>query len=228
MVYGPGFAAALDVVGHEITHGVIRYEADLLFLHEPGAVNEALADIFGTLIEFRAKGGAGNWTIGESLPGRSAALPLRDMASPHLTGAGGASLFRRDRSYDARTNFGQPDYWTEYVRPTDPICRDLPLQDNGCVHFNSGILNKFAHLISEGGTHHGVTVVGIGRAKLGRLAYRTLTHYLYTTSGLQDAAEAFTLSCADLSRADPAGMSAGDCAQVQKAREAVGLDVPTG
>lgn len=227
MVYGPGFAAALDVVAHEITHGVIKYEADLLYLHEPGAVNEALADIFGTLVEFHAKGDAGNWTIGESLPGRSTAFPLRDMANPRLGGAG-ASRFQRDQRYDPRTNFGQPDFWTDYVRPADPICRALPLQDNGCIHFNSGILNKFAYLVSEGGTHYGVTVAGIGRAKLGRLAYRSLTHYLHSTSGLQDAAEAFLLSCGDLARADPAGMSASDCIQVQKAHQAVGLDVPTG
>jgi hypothetical protein len=227
MVYGPGFAAALDVVGHEITHGIVKYEADLLYLHEPGAVNEALADIFGTLIEFHAKGSTGNWTIGENLPGRSAAWPLRDMANPRL-GVGGASRFARDRPFDPRTNYGQPDFWTDYVRPTDPICRALPLQDNGCVHFNSGIINKFAYLISEGGTHTGVTVAGIGRAKLGRIAYRSLTHYLHNASGLQDTAEAFTLACADLARADPGGISLGDCAQVQKARQAVGLDVPTG
>ena len=55
MVYGPGFAGALDVVGHEVTHGIIAHEADLVYADESGAVNEALADIFGTLIEFQAR-----------------------------------------------------------------------------------------------------------------------------------------------------------------------------
>jgi Zn-dependent metalloprotease len=228
MVYGPGYAAALDVVGHEIAHGVIRYEADLHYLHESGAVNEAMADIFGALIEFQAKGNAGNWLIGENLPGRSPAWPLRSMADPRLADAAGMPRFRRDRGYDARTNFGQPDFWTDYVRPTDPICRALPLQDNGCVHFNSGILNKFAHLVAEGGTHRSVAVAGIGRTKLGRLAYRALTVHMHSSTGLQDAAEAFMLACADLARADPAGMTAADCRRVQQAAQAVGLEVPTG
>jgi Zn-dependent metalloprotease len=69
MVYGPGYAAALDIVAHEMTHGIIAHEKNLLYLNEPGAVNEALADIFGALIELDAKGDGGNWLIGEASPG---------------------------------------------------------------------------------------------------------------------------------------------------------------
>ena len=60
---------------------------------------------------------------------------------------------------------------------------------NGCVHFNSGVLNKLAYLISEGGEHKGQTVAGIGRQKLARIAYRALTTKLNATSSLVHAAE---------------------------------------
>ena len=183
MVYGPGFAGALDVVGHEVTHGIIAHEADLVYADELGAVNEALADIFGTLIEFQARDGAGNWAIGESLPGYSEASPMRSMAEPHLKAQGSASLFNKTQPFSV-TNRGQPDHYSEYVARTDALCDTTWDYLNGCVHFNSGVLNKLAYLISEGGEHKGQTVAGIGRQKLARIAYRALTTKLNATSSL--------------------------------------------
>lgn len=68
MVYGNGgygykpFAAALDVVGHEMTHGVVQHTAGLLGFGQSGALNEAIADFFGNSIENAAEG------IGENDP----------------------------------------------------------------------------------------------------------------------------------------------------------------
>jgi Zn-dependent metalloprotease len=224
MVYGPNYSGALDIVGHEMTHGVIKFEADLTYADESGAVNESLADIFGTLIEFHA--GAGNWTMGEGLPGRSS-RPLRDLANPHLSGPANSSLFNKNAQYNTTTNYGQPDSWTEFVKSTDLMCSSLFLQDNGCVHLNSGILNKFAYLISDGGTHNGVSVTGIGKVKLGRIAYRALVHHLTKSHKLQPTADAFVQACTALSALNVAGIGAADCVQVQKAQQAVGLDVPS-
>ncbi len=64
-------------------------------------------------------------------------------------------------------NRGQPDHYSEVLTEDDQQCASTAYNDNGCVHFNSGILNKFAYLISEGGTHRGVAVNGLGRYKLG-------------------------------------------------------------
>jgi Zn-dependent metalloprotease len=221
MVYGPGFAGALDVVGHEVTHGIIAHEADLVYADESGAVNEALADIFGTLIEFQAKDGAGNWAIGESLPGYSEASPMRSMADPHLRGKGNASLFNKAQPFSV-TNRGQPDHYSEYVARTDTLCDTTWDYLNGCVHFNSGVLNKLAYLVSEGGEHKGQTVGGIGRHKLARIAYRALTTKLNATSSLVHAADSFISACTDLVGA-AAGITAQDCVQVENARRAVGL-----
>jgi Zn-dependent metalloprotease len=220
MVYGPGFAGALDVVGHEVTHGVIQFEADLVYADEAGAVNESLADIFGTLIELQA--GGGNWTIGEGLPGFSAASPMRSMSDPHLSKGPNTSLFNKAQAYSA-TNRGQPDHYSEYVARSDPLCDTTNDYFYGCVHFNSGVLNKFAYLISEGGQHKGETVTGVGPNKLARIAYRALTTKLNSSSGLVQAADAFVAACSDLVGAGVGGITAQDCVQVEKAKQSVGL-----
>jgi len=220
MVFGPNFAGAVDVVGHEITHGVISFEADLLYSDEAGAVNESLADIFGTLIEFNVKGSAGNWLIGESLPGFSMTSPLRNMANPNMADDANHSLFNKAQAYSAG-NRGQPSRYDQYVQVSDPICATTSDVENGCVHFNIGILNKFAYLVSEGG--EGVT--GIGRQKLARIAYRAVTAKLNKSSGLINAADAFAQSCTDLADANVGGLTAGDCKQVLAAQQAVGLAV---
>ncbi len=105
-------------------------------------MNEALADIFGTLIEFDAKGDGGNWLIGESSPGFSIASPLRSLADPHMKDLNGRSMFDRTKRFSL-ANRGQPDHYSEVLTPDDELCGSTAYQDNGCVHFNSGILNKF-------------------------------------------------------------------------------------
>ncbi len=222
MVYGPGYAGSLDIVGHEMTHGVISHEKNLIYMNESGAVNESLADIFGTLIELHANVPFGNWVIGESAPGFSEGSPLRSMADPNIQDGDGGTLFDRDARY-SNANRGQPDHYEDRLTPADKLCDSTRYDDNGCVHFNSGILNKFAYLISEGGEHRGVTVEGIGRVKLARIAYRTMTVQLNEASGLIEAADGFALSCLELADAGAASIDAGDCEQVFSAQLAVGL-----
>lgn len=226
MVYGPGYADALDIVAHEMTHGVIAHEKNLLYLNEPGAVNESLADIFGALIELDQKGDGGNWLIGEASPGFSVTSPLRSLADPNLRDANGVSMFNRTARFSL-ANRGQPAHYSEVLTPDDTQCGSTAYQDNGCVHFNSGILNKFAYLISEGGTHHGITVSGIGRYKLARITYRAMTVGLNQSSTLAQAANAFTESCYELAGAQVAGMIPADCEQVVGAQRAVGLEAPS-
>jgi Zn-dependent metalloprotease len=226
MVYGPGYAGALDIVAHEMTHGIIAHEKNLLYLNEPGAVNESLADIFGALIELDARGDGGNWLIGETSPGFSVTLPLRSLADPNLRDANGRSLFDRNARFSL-TNRGQPDHYSEVLTPADTMCGSTAYNDNGCVHFNSGILNKFAYLISEGGTHRGVTVAGIGRTKLARITYRAMTVGLNQSSTLSHAANAFVESCFELASAEIAGIIPANCDQVIASQRAVGLEVPS-
>ncbi len=73
---------ALDVVGHEYTHGVIDFTADLIYQDESGALNESYCDIFGTSIEFWADSSSGDWLIGDDF----LVVPFRNMADPNEFG----------------------------------------------------------------------------------------------------------------------------------------------
>jgi Zn-dependent metalloprotease len=207
-----------------MTHGVIAHEKNLLYLDEPGAVNESLADIFGALIELRTKGAGGNWLIGEDIPGLSITAPLRSLADPNLKDENGKSLFDRTGRFSL-ANRGQPDNYEELLTRDDELCASTAFEDNGCVHFNSGILNKFAYLIAEGGTHRGVAVTGIGRTKLARIAYRTMTTQLNQSSRLAQAANGFVQACLELADAKLGGIAKSDCDQVIAAQTAVALSV---
>jgi Zn-dependent metalloprotease len=221
MVYGPGYAGALDVVGHEMMHGLIAHEANLIYDGQPGAVNESLADIFGALIELET--GNGNWLLGETLPGFSAAEPLRSLADPLLIDANGVPRFKKGKPFDRLTNRGQPDHSSGLMERTDEPCSNTDDRRNGCVHFNSGVLNKAAFLIAEGGTHSGIAVTGIGANKLGHIAYRTLTTKLNANSTLVETGDGFLMSCFELNSGGLSDFTATDCENVQKAFQAVGL-----
>ncbi|PGW73696.1 M4 family metallopeptidase [Bacillus thuringiensis] len=90
MVYGDGngttraYSAAVDVVGHELTHAVIENTSNLIYENESGALNESISDIFGTLIEFY-NGKNPNYTVGENLYFESGRA-IRSMSDPTTLG----------------------------------------------------------------------------------------------------------------------------------------------
>lgn len=226
IVFGKGTPAALDIVGHEMTHGVVASEADLIYADEPGAVNEALADLFGTLIEYHGDPGAANWILGERYPGLGATSPVRSMADPNLMAADGKTLFQRGKPYGP-DNRGQPDHYSDYVNREDPICETTSDYFTGCVHFNSGIMNKLFFLAAEGGRHRGNVNKGIGREKIGRITYRALVAYINPSSGLSETAELMRAACSDLADNKAAGIVADDCDRIRDAQTAVGLLAPS-
>jgi Zn-dependent metalloprotease len=137
MVFGDGdgelfhrFTIALDIIAHELSHGVIQYEAALAYAGQSGALNESLSDVFGSLTKQHARGQpveAADWLIGEGLfTERVAGRALRSMAEPGS--AYDDPLLGRDP---------QPGHMDDFV-VTD--------QDHGGVHINSGIPNRAFHL----------------------------------------------------------------------------------
>ena len=167
-------AGALDIVGHELTHGVTQFTSNLVYLNESGALNEAFSDIMGTSIEFfyaGPRGRAGNYVIGEDVvtPGG-----LRSMANPLL--------------------FGDPDHYS---------LRYTGAADNGGVHTNSGIANNAFYLAIEGGTNHtsGLAVSGVGpsnREQIERVFYRAFTEMLPSTATFATARQATIQAATDL------------------------------
>ncbi|WP_105617698.1 M4 family metallopeptidase [Vallitalea okinawensis] len=162
-------SGSLDVIAHELTHAVTEYTADLIYKDESGALNEAMSDVFGTSVEFYANNNP-DWLLGE------------DVYTPAIPG----DAFR---SMEDPTLFGDPDHYDD---------RYIGTLDNGGVHWNSGIINKTAYLISEGGSHYGVVVSGIGMDKMGAIFYRALTQHLTASSTFSQARAALAQSAAEL------------------------------
>ena len=168
MVYGDGdglrwkpLALALDIVGHELTHAVTSRTARFLYAEEAGALDESFADFFGVMISNDEP--ITDWQMGEGVftPYQSGDA-LRDLADP--------------------PRYGQPDHMDDYIHLAPGEFPDPDKNDNGYVHSNSGIPNKVAHLIVEGGTHHGIAVEGIGRDKAEQIYYLALTVYLASST----------------------------------------------
>jgi neutral peptidase B len=191
MLYGDGdgiilgsLAGGLDVTGHEMTHGVISKTANLTYQDESGAINESLADIFGALAEMNAAGSTSpaDWEMGEDIytPTKEGDGGLRSLSDPK-TKSLPASYGLKDNKY--------PDHYAD---------RYIGTLDKGGVHINSSINNKAAYLISEGGTHNGITVTKINRSATERIFYRALTLYLTPSSGFKDMRKAAIQAARDL------------------------------
>lgn len=155
MAYGDGdgvnfleMCGDLDVVAHELSHGVTDATSDLIYQNESGALNEAFSDIMATSVEFYY--GTGNWTIGEDLMPNDDGI--RDMADPGSD--------------------GDPSHYDERYVGTD---------DNGGVHWNSGIANHWYYLLVAGGQNSdpnyatGTDVVGIALSDAEQIAFLGFT-----------------------------------------------------
>lgn len=171
MVYGADYASADDVVGHELAHGVTERSSGLLYWFQSGAINEAMSDIFGELYD--QTNGAGNDTAAAKwLMGEDLPIgAIRDMENPPA--------------------FGDPDRMTSanYYEGSD---------DNGGVHTNSGVLNKAAFLITDGGTFNGQTVPALGNTTAARLFYEVNVNILSSGSDYNDLYDALQQGCQNL------------------------------
>ena len=174
MVYGDGdgtlfnrFTASVDVIGHELTHGVTQFSAGLGYTGQTGALNEHISDAFGIMIKQWALGQSANdsdWLIGAGLlaPGVKGKA-IRSMAAPGT--AYDDPRLGRDP---------QPAHMRDYVRTT---------ADGGGVHVNSGIPNHAFYLAA-------IAIGGETWPVLGRVWYETLTKHLPANAQFRDFAQA--------------------------------------
>jgi Zn-dependent metalloprotease len=175
----PGVGPHSDVVAHELTHGVIAASSGLIYENESGALHEAYADLFGNLIfpDVTLPGAPPSWLIGEPSAGGGAALSVRNM-NPPGTAAVGSTVFAPDPA----TFSGYRDR-----NAAGSGCSVVPWScDFGFVHSNNGILNR-AHVILSDGIP-GMTLPGIGRARLAPLAFLVMTARLTPFALMRDAA----------------------------------------
>jgi Zn-dependent metalloprotease len=183
MVYGDGdgvtfapLAAGLDVVAHELTHGVTQFSCALGGAGQPGALNEALSDTFASFLQQGYGTPSQAWQIGSTVyePGTPGAA-LRDLSDPQ--------------------RLSQPDHMSLYQ--DDP--QDAA-HDNGQVHLNSTIAGHAFFLMSEGGTDKtsGMVVSGLGYEKVEQIAYHALTHGLTPDTDFAQCARATIASASSL------------------------------
>ncbi len=179
MVYGDGdedlppdqrlfnrFTASLDVIGHELTHGVTQHEANLTYVTQSGALNESLSDVFGSLVKQYQRGqtaAQADWIIGEGL------------FTANVKGVGIRSMKAPGTAYDDPVlgKDPQPAHMKDYVNT---------IEDNGGVHINSGIPN---HAFYTAATSLG----GYAWEKIGLIWYKTLADKLTASSNFQNAAD---------------------------------------
>ncbi|MEV8371400.1 M4 family metallopeptidase [Kribbella sp. NPDC056861] len=198
MAFGEGVSTD-DITGHELTHGVTQHTSALAYLWEAGAINESLSDIMGEFVDL-TNGSADDTAANRWLLGEGSSLgAIRSLKDP--------------------TAFGDPDKMTSANWFDDQF-----FQDNGGVHFNSGVGNKTAFLITDGGTFNGQTVAGIGIPKSEALWHET-QKVLTTGADYGDLAEGLRAVCNVLQKHDVKGMTKADCAQVEKAIKATELDL---
>jgi Zn-dependent metalloprotease len=168
-------ASSLDVVAHELFHGVTGRTARLVYQGETGALNESYSDIFGTIVSNRSNPdiASWNWLIGDGIS--SGVEAFRDMRDP--------------------TRFGQPKLMKDF--------KTLPLKrasDEGGVHINSGVHN-FAAFRVMSATRRGAFV--FKPAELAAMFYVALTQQLSRQSTFADSRRAVVLTTRSLFRALP-------------------------
>jgi len=196
MMYGDGEAnlrplTELDVAGHEMSHGVTSATGNMVYFGEPGGLNEATSDIFGTTVEFSANNAndVGDYLIGEKIDIWGTGAPLRYMDKPSRDGE-------------------SADYWSPSVGNLD-------------VHYSSGVANHFFYLLSEGSgaktingvaydspTYDGQPVTGITRAKAEKIWYRALTTRFTSSTEYADARTGTIAAATDLYGAGSAEVTA--------------------
>ena len=210
MTYGDGAnnakpLTAIDVAGHEMSHGVTENTAGLAYRGDAGGLNEATSDIFGTAVEFYASSAAdpGDYLIGEKIDINGNGTPLRYMDKPSKDGA-------------------SKDCWSTSLKNLDP-------------HYSSGPLNHWFFLASEGSgakTINGVSynspvcgtaaaVTGVGHGNIEKVWYRTLSTKLTSRSDYKAAREGAITSAKELY-----GAGSPTCVAVKTAFDAIA--VPAG
>lgn len=176
MTFGDGNSSmgplvALDIVGHEITHGLTSNTANLDYQDESGAMNEGFSDVFGTSIEFFAKPNTANWLMGEDI-----GTALRSMSNPKSKG-------------DPDTYLGQ----NYYLGTAD---NGGVHTNSGVLNYLYYLLAAGDNGTNDNGDTYSVNGLGVDTAS--NIAFRALTVYLVNTSQYADARFYFIKSAIDL------------------------------
>ena len=213
MVYGDGdedlpelqrifnrFTIAIDIIGHELTHGVTQNEANLTYAFQSGALNESMSDVFGSIVKqhsLNQEARNADWVIGGGL------------FTPAVKGDGIRNMKAPGTAYDDPIlgRDPQPAHMDQYK---------VYSYDNGGVHITSGIPNRAFYVTA-------FELGGFSWEKAGRIWYNTLRDKLKVDSQFQDAANATFEVAGDLF-----GVGSLEQQAVRKGWQEVGIMIDDG
>jgi hypothetical protein len=197
---------ALDVIGHEMTHGVTATTAALIYDGESGGLNESTSDILGKMVE----------TYRSRPPGTDTLIPLAGtnwLLGHDLIPGGLRSMFQP--SSDGLSS----DNWYAGIQFLD-------------VHFSSGPLNRFYYYLCDGAPSSVVDtahskylpdgMTGIGNDHAARIWYKALTEYLAPDADYAAARVAAVSAATDLY-----GAGSPEVQAVKNAFAAINVGTPT-
>lgn len=180
-----------DIVAHEFTHGLTMYTSGLVYVNQSGAINESMSDIWGEFVD-QTNGAGNDSSIAKWLIGEDSAInAFRSMKDPPF--------------------FGDPDSTCHSNYATG-------MGDNGGVHINSGVLNKLAYLLVEGGSFNGYAISGMGIPAVADLFYECQTNLLVPGSSFEDVYHAMGQAAINL------GLEAAQRTNLDNAMRAVHID----
>jgi Zn-dependent metalloprotease len=204
MVYGQvlrgtelrSLSANIDVVAHEMFHGVTDHTSRLEYAFQPGALNESYSDIFGTIVANLGQNDprSWDWLLGENL--LAGDKPFRDLSDPE--------------------RFGQPAHMNQFR-----VLPNTRAGDWGGVHTNSGIHSKAAFNLFTAQNDDGTPK--LGPAEVAAVFYLALTQRLSRTSQFTDSRRAVVASAQTLFRTLPTDQLANKITAVEGAFDAVGI-----
>jgi bacillolysin/neutral peptidase B len=204
MVYGQvlrgnelrSLSANIDVVAHEMFHGVTDHTSRLEYAFQSGALNESYSDIFGTIVANLGNDDprTWDWLLGEKL--LAGDKPFRDLSDPE--------------------RFRQPAHMDQFQ-----VLPNTRAGDWGGVHVNSGIHNKAAFNLFTAQAADGS--LALSPAEVAAVFYLALTQRLSRTSQFSDSRRAIVASARTLFRALPADQLARKVAAIEGAFDAVGI-----
>ena len=185
MTYGDGcFIVTDDVVAHELTHGVTQYESSLIYQGQSGAINEAFSDIWGEFVDLTNNQGTDTNSVRWLMGEDTTIGAIRNMKNP--------------------SDFQNPDR----IKSSYYYCGT---GDNSGVHYNSGVANKAAYLITDGGDFNGYSITGLGISKTADLFYEIQTNILSSSATYSSLYGALNQACSNLNYTN------SECLQVNNA-----------
>jgi thermolysin len=218
-ISGKDYGAAIDVVGHELSHAVTTYHSNLTYYGESGALNESFSDIIGTAVEwlFQAPGTGYNkadWVNGEDAGSPFSYDKSRRQDNPNLNSQ------LKNAGYPSAYWYPDPAHITQKV-PTFYNSYGQAI-DSDNVHINCTIYPHLFYLLANGGTNpvSGLTVASIGFDAATKIFYDAFVNRMTSSTNFLGAANALLTSAYYLY-----GASSNEYAQMKSALRAIGYIV---